>query len=181
MYLNWRSKNLTNKIRYLKSTEMNNFVCVQLSMPKYKIHFIVEIQLLCEKIKYAVQISAFKVKVDLNLRNDCKPGPRTFCRICFCIFPASKFRFNFFFSVLLLSLQYVRVCYDKTWKTSCQFPSSACKCVRNETVTLTVFKERFLRGGGGAALSRIFYLYRADRSSKVGENWRTWGKTPDHP
>ena len=27
------------------------------------------------------------------------------------------------------------------------------------------------------ALSRIFHLYRADRSSKVGENWRTRGKT----
>ena len=32
------------------------------------------------------------------------------------------------------------------------------------------------------ALSRIFNLYGADRSSKVGENWRTRGKkTPDHP
>ena len=27
------------------------------------------------------------------------------------------------------------------------------------------------------ALSKIFHLYRADRSSKVGENQRTWGKT----
>ena len=37
-------------------------------------HFIVEIQLLCEKIKYAVQlISAPKDIVDLNLRNDCIP------------------------------------------------------------------------------------------------------------
>ena len=30
---------------------------------------------------------------------------------------------------------------------------------------------------GFTALSRIFHLYRADRSSKVGENWRTWRKT----
>ena len=30
-------------------------------------------------------------------------------------------------------------------------------------------------------LSRIFHLYGADRSSKVGENRRTWGKPPDHP
>ena len=37
--------------------------------------FIVECQFLCEKPKYAVQISALKVKVDLNLRDDCKPGP----------------------------------------------------------------------------------------------------------
>ena len=29
---------------------------------------------------------------------------------------------------------------------------------------------------GFTALSRIFHLYRADRSSKVGENRRTWGK-----
>ena len=83
---------------------MNNFVCVQLSMPKYKIHFIVEIQLLCEKIKYAVQISAFKVKVDLNLRNDCKPRPSAFCRICFCIFPASKFCFIFFCVVVVAAV-----------------------------------------------------------------------------
>ena len=31
-------------------------------------------------------------------------------------------------------------------------------------------------GGGFTALSRIFHLYRADRSSKVGENRRTRGK-----
>ena len=30
---------------------------------------------------------------------------------------------------------------------------------------------------GFTALSRIFHLYRADRSSKVGENQRTQGKT----
>ena len=30
---------------------------------------------------------------------------------------------------------------------------------------------------GFTALSRIFHLYRADRSSKVGENRRTRGKT----
>ena len=30
---------------------------------------------------------------------------------------------------------------------------------------------------GFMALSRIFHLYRADRSSKVGENRRTWRKT----
>ena len=31
------------------------------------------------------------------------------------------------------------------------------------------------------ALSRIFYLYQADRSSKVGENRKTREKPPDHP
>ena len=31
----------------------------------------------------------------------------------------------------------------------------------------------FFLGGGFTALSRIFHLYRADRSSKVGENRRT--------
>ena len=30
---------------------------------------------------------------------------------------------------------------------------------------------------GFTALSRIFHLYRANRSSKVGENRRTWRKT----
>ena len=30
---------------------------------------------------------------------------------------------------------------------------------------------------GFMALSRIFHLYRAGCSSKVGKNWRTWGKT----
>ena len=30
---------------------------------------------------------------------------------------------------------------------------------------------------GFTALSRIFHLYRADRSSKVGENWSIRGKT----
>ena len=30
-------------------------------------------------------------------------------------------------------------------------------------------------GAAGNALSRIFHLYRADLSSKVGENQRTWG------
>ena len=36
---------------------------------------------------------------------------------------------------------------------------------------------------GFTALSRIFHLYRADRSSKVGENRKTLEKkkTPDHP
>ena len=34
-------------------------------------------------------------------------------------------------------------------------------------------------GMGFAALSRIFHLYRDDRSSKVGENLRTRGKTPE--
>ena len=34
---------------------------------------------------------------------------------------------------------------------------------------------------GFMALSRIFHLYWADRSSKVGKNWRTQGeKPPDH-
>ena len=31
--------------------------------------------------------------------------------------------------------------------------------------------------GGVTALSRIFHLYRADRSSKVDKNGRTQGKT----
>ena len=40
----------------------------------------------------------------------------------------------------------------------------------------------FGRGGGGGGgvfttLSRIFHLYRADHSSKVGENRRTRGNT----
>ena len=46
----------------------------------------------------------------------------------------------------------------------------------------------FFGGGGGGgvggvftALSRIFHLYRADRSSNVGENRSTRGKPPDHP
>ena len=30
---------------------------------------------------------------------------------------------------------------------------------------------------GFTALSRIFHIYQADHSSKVGENWRNWGKT----
>ena len=30
---------------------------------------------------------------------------------------------------------------------------------------------------GFTTLSRVFHLYRADRSSKVGKNWRTLGKT----
>ena len=34
-------------------------------------------------------------------------------------------------------------------------------------------------GMGFTALSRIFHLYRDDRSSKVGENLRTRGKTPE--
>ena len=34
---------------------------------------------------------------------------------------------------------------------------------------------------GFNVLSRIFYLYRADRSSKVGENRGTRGRTFDHP
>ena len=34
---------------------------------------------------------------------------------------------------------------------------------------------------GFTALSRIFHLYRADRSSKVGENRKTRGKPPDRP
>ena len=55
----------------------------------------------------------------------------------------------------------------------------------------------FFGGGGGGegviALSRIFYLYRADRSSKMGEirekkkkkkkkkTQKNNNKTPDHP
>ena len=34
---------------------------------------------------------------------------------------------------------------------------------------------------GLTALSRIFHLYQADRSSKVGENRRARGKPPGHP
>ena len=34
---------------------------------------------------------------------------------------------------------------------------------------------------GFTALSRIFHLYWADHSSKVGENRKTRGKPPDHP
>ena len=34
---------------------------------------------------------------------------------------------------------------------------------------------------GFTALSRIFHLYRADRSSKVGENRVPGEKPPDHP
>ena len=42
-----------------------------------------EIQLSCEKTKYAVQISVLKVKLILNLRNDCKPGPNIDIAFCF--------------------------------------------------------------------------------------------------
>ena len=37
------------------------------------------------------------------------------------------------------------------------------------------------RGWVVKALLRIFHLYRANRSLKVGENRRTGGKTHDHP
>ena len=45
---------------------------------------------------------------------------------------------------------------------------------------LFIFYIFFFFDLGFMALSRKFHLYRADRSSKVGENWRTGGKTTYH-
>ena len=44
-----------------------------------------------------------------------------------------------------------------------------------------VFFFFFFFNLGFTALSRISHFYWADCSSKVGENWRTRGKPPDHP
>ena len=47
----------------------------------------------------------------------------------------------------------------------------------SDTSTGSFFFFVFFFDLGFTALSRIFHLYRADRSSKVGENRRTWRKT----
>ena len=49
---------------------------------------IVEHRLICVNAKFALQISILKVKVDLNLRDDCKPGPRCACT---CVHTLLKF------------------------------------------------------------------------------------------
>ena len=69
----------------------------------------------------------------------------------------------------------------KEWFDQCQHNLLFCQNFnRIGTVSRSFFSSSFFWGGGGVggftAISRIFHLYWADRSSKVGENWRTWGK-----
>ena len=64
----------------------------------------------------------------------------------------------------------------------CQFLAKECAQVLiNRLEDYFFFFFFFFFYLGFTALSKIFHLYRADRSSKVGENRRPQGKKPDHP